>query len=270
MKRGVDVAKSIGRVTVIHHNIRHKKVKNYVRSEAMVFIPLEGHLDVTTKQHGTFRCRVGDAVVLPPDMPHGLYSSERSGERLILLIPPDLLYSKKEMKSAKVPCRVVYTRLMHELIFCLLNDRVQFEMHNQTLKLLLLHLRDVARQSENQQLLPHLSMVAIDLRLRKAVLYIEDNFSENPNVETIAKVSGLSVRNLSRLFKSELGTTPRNCLNAYRMNRAFELLNAGRMTVAEVCGELNFASLPQFSNDFKKRFGQNPGSLTQSAKKRLS
>ena len=72
-----------------------------------------------------------------------------------------------------------------------------------------------------------------------------------------AQEACLSEYHFHRLFRRAFRETPHNFLTRLRMERARDLLAAGR-TVTDVCFEVGYDSLGSFSTKFRTRYGHSP------------
>jgi AraC family transcriptional regulator len=87
----------------------------------------------------------------------------------------------------------------------------------------------------------------------------------SPGVAELAKMCGMSVRNLSRAVKTETGLTVSKLAEQAAMERARRLLAERRMGVAEVAQSLGFASASTFSSAFRRATGMRPGEVPRQA-----
>ncbi|MDR5874533.1 GlxA family transcriptional regulator [Vreelandella gomseomensis] len=74
----------------------------------------------------------------------------------------------------------------------------------------------------------------------------------------LAKGVGLSVRQLERRFKAELGVTPKRYYLWLRINRAHRLLQQTDLGVAQVASSSGFGSLEHFSRTYRHFFSCAP------------
>ena len=90
--------------------------------------------------------------------------------------------------------------------------------------------------------------------------YIEAHWDEPLDYETLAAVSGGSVRSLFRTFKTFRGYTPSEFAKKTRLTRAMELLaGADRsLSVTAIAVRCGYSSLSAFSRDFAKAYGMSP------------
>lgn len=94
--------------------------------------------------------------------------------------------------------------------------------------------------------------------LLRAVEWIDQHFAEEFCLEGFVATSNVSQRQLQRLFRLHLDTTPVGYLARRRLNHARALLTETNMTVAEAAERSGFASAPNFSKQFSKYFGFPP------------
>lgn len=96
----------------------------------------------------------------------------------------------------------------------------------------------------------------------KAMEIISKQSGEYLSVGELCVESGLSLRQLQRLFAKYVGRTPRNFLMDIRLKKARELLTKTNMTSAEVAFAVGFDDIANFRNNFKKRYGSLPTSVS--------
>lgn len=76
--------------------------------------------------------------------------------------------------------------------------------------------------------------------------------------EDLAKLNGLSLRSLQRLFREYVGLSPKLVIRRFRLLEAAERLLDAPATGAEVAAELGYADQAHFIRDFKKMVGTTP------------
>lgn len=104
-------------------------------------------------------------------------------------------------------------------------------------------------------------------RIVQAKLFIDQNYSENIDINNIADEACFSKFHFIRLFKKIYGRTPHQYLIRVRMEKALQLLKLGK-TVSEVCYEVGFESIGTFSTLFKKIFGTEPSLYSKNQQRR--
>lgn len=92
------------------------------------------------------------------------------------------------------------------------------------------------------------SMALVDLRVLQAVRLIDNNAPRFSLSEAeLARLVGLGVRQLNRLFLSEIGLSPKQYIDRKRLKEAVSLLQYHRRSVKEVAYRLGFRSVSNFS-----------------------
>jgi AraC-like DNA-binding protein len=102
-------------------------------------------------------------------------------------------------------------------------------------------------------------------RIERATAILRTHLSEPPDIEALGAQVGCSPFYLSRLFSKEMGMTIPQYLRQVRVERAAELLLAGRHNVTEAAMEVGYSSLSHFSKAFCTTIGCCP-TLFPSAK----
>jgi DNA-binding response OmpR family regulator len=93
--------------------------------------------------------------------------------------------------------------------------------------------------------------------VRKAMAYLNGHYSEAFSRKDLAHHIGISDRYLTRCFRQEMGITPLEYLNRYRIRKAGELLESGQ-NVTETTFAVGFSSVSYFSRLFEKEVGLSP------------
>jgi transcriptional regulator GlxA family with amidase domain len=100
-----------------------------------------------------------------------------------------------------------------------------------------------------------------DLRVRKAMLLMERNLETPLSAEFIARHVGVSVRQLERLFKAELGCSPSVFALRIRLEHARQRLLHSQEPVADIALQSGFVNRSHFARSFRLEFGQTPSEL---------
>lgn len=96
------------------------------------------------------------------------------------------------------------------------------------------------------------------LKLKEALALMEANLAEPLGTEEIATLSGVSKRQLERLFKQHLDTLPSKHYLELRLQRARRLLLHSAQSILQIGLSCGFSSGPHFSNAYRVRFGYTP------------
>lgn len=97
-----------------------------------------------------------------------------------------------------------------------------------------------------------------DDRLLRVLAEMETSVEEPRSREQLAKLAGLSVRQLERLFASRLGRTVGQSYLDIRLAQALQLLRTTGQAVTMVAIACGFQSSSHFSRAFRERYGLSP------------
>lgn len=100
-----------------------------------------------------------------------------------------------------------------------------------------------------------------DRRMMLVHDYIEDNLTEPMSLSDLAAISGLSIAQFMRTFKSTFGVTPHRWILERKMNRAKLVITQGGVSVTQAAHALNFSSSQHFATMFRKYSGMAPSTF---------
>lgn len=95
-------------------------------------------------------------------------------------------------------------------------------------------------------------------KLAEALALMEANLAEPLPTEEIARLVGVSRRQLERLFRQHLDALPSRWYLELRLQRARRLLRQTPQSVLQIALGCGFASGPHFSNAYRAQFGHTP------------
>ena len=95
-------------------------------------------------------------------------------------------------------------------------------------------------------------------KVHLAKQYIEERLDEKISIRDVADHVGMSVRYLQKLFKSEVGYSPKEYHLSAQMDKAHRDLEQSGLTVSQVAERLGYSDAFAFSHQFKKHFGFPP------------
>ena len=93
------------------------------------------------------------------------------------------------------------------------------------------------------------------MRMKQMMNYVHDHFREKIYLEKIAASAGISPRECARCFKRQIGFTPMDYLNQYRVRMAADELKMGRKSISAIGEECGFASDSYFGKIFRQYMG---------------
>jgi len=129
---------------------------------------------------------------------------------------------------------------------------------------------DTARPGDSPQ--PHflceLDRTA-DPAVRRVALLMEQSLNECRPIEWFATHAGISVRQLERRFKAELGLSPAAFFRKLRLDYAAYLLRETDLPVLEIAIDTGFVDGTHMTREFRRQFVQTPREY-RSAQRRLA
>lgn len=115
------------------------------------------------------------------------------------------------------------------------------------------------RNDQDSQYIPLRAQLGVSHHsLIKVAQLMEKNVEKPLALDRIAKSSGLSRRQIERLFKRYLGCVPKRYYLDLRLGRARELLLQTAMPIVDITTSCGFQSPPHFSKCYRRKFGHPP------------
>lgn len=102
--------------------------------------------------------------------------------------------------------------------------------------------------------------------LREVVNLMDANLEEPLEMEALCEYAGRSRRQIERLFKEQLGTTPQRYYMDLRITEARRLLQHTSLSIVEVSVACGFVSPSHFSKCYSSYFGYRPSKETRLVK----
>ncbi len=96
-------------------------------------------------------------------------------------------------------------------------------------------------------------------RIEQVCAILARDLANPPTLEMLAAEAGCGAFHLSRTFSQHTGRTVPQYLRQLRLERAAQLLRAGRCNVTEAAVEVGYSSLSHFSKAFWEAYGCCPG-----------
>ncbi len=261
MRQGQDITAQFPGILIIHQKIRGNSVHSHEHDrEHEVFLPLQGEIQIQVKDGPLLKAGPGKMVYMPPNVEHSFTSSSSSqGERLIFILDHKAWRANRGGKFK--PSVLSASQLCKELLFHLL----LFPKTKAAKSLISTLVQTFSEMLEEagpgvQGELAHLAGRANDERVRRALAAIEAGYASKLSMESLARASGLSVRNLNRLFLEQLGLTPKQAVTLHRVEAAKRLLR-NRRSVTDTAFEVGYASVSQFITTFRRVTGALPSSI---------
>jgi transcriptional regulator GlxA family with amidase domain len=116
----------------------------------------------------------------------------------------------------------------------------------------------IRRANEPQRAAVTQRMRVFHRGLINCVELMEANLEQPLSIPELAYMAGISRRQLERLFRTHLGTTPTLHYQQLRLRAGLTLLEQTSLSVMEVASACGFSSADHFSRRFRSLFSQSP------------
>ena len=93
---------------------------------------------------------------------------------------------------------------------------------------------------------------------RRVLAHIEERLDTPVSLAELAELARMSVRHFCRAFRASMGCSPHQFLLRQRVERAKQLIAAGRMPLCDVAQAAGFADQSQLTRTFRKQVGITP------------
>ena len=97
-----------------------------------------------------------------------------------------------------------------------------------------------------------------DFRVRRSLRLMQENLTEEFEMEDLARSVGLSRPHFFKLFKQQMGVTPNIYMNTLRSEQAIEDLLCTEKSVTDIALDLGFSSQASFTRFFSSNVGIAP------------
>jgi len=120
------------------------------------------------------------------------------------------------------------------------------------------------RNDQDRQYVPLRAQVGVSHRsLIKVAQLMEEHIEKPLSLDKIARATGLSRRQIERLFRRHLNCVPKRYYLEMRLRRARELLLQTSMPIMDITTSCGFQSPPHFSKCYRSHFGHPPSAERQ-------
>lgn len=97
-------------------------------------------------------------------------------------------------------------------------------------------------------------------RISAATSFIRKNFDQPLEISDLARMAKMSVTSFHRAFKAATHMSPLQFRTRLRLNEARRRLSLGETHIGRVAFDVGYASQSQFNREYRKLFGEAPGS----------
>ncbi len=94
--------------------------------------------------------------------------------------------------------------------------------------------------------------------VKKAVIYVKENFAKTITLKDISALTGLSEAYFSHIFASATGIGFSSYVKKVRLDTAADLIKSTDLSFKEICYLSGFKNTNYFTDSFRKEFGVSP------------
>jgi AraC-like DNA-binding protein len=235
---------------IAHHYRKGVRLDTHMHREAQLVYAARGTMQVTTPM-GRWLVPPDRAVWVPARFEHAIDVLADIEMRTLYF---DMAWLRRERRSESLQSEFVVrvSRLLHETILALFDDRNDPERTDLLVRLALLELHH-AEDSTTFIPLPH------EPRCRRAAAIVLGDPTASHEIEALARAVGTSARTLSRLFASQTQLSFKSWCQRARIASAIQLLSIeANLSVKQLAADLGYASAPAFSHAFRQVTGKTP------------
>ena len=207
----------------------------------------------------TYELGPGQGFLITPGIPNVYIADEKEPWQYIYAIfhglDADSIVHSAGLSEGKVtfsfpatPEVIGYLRAMYESSKCY--DAKGYDVIGYFL-LVMSHLIKANKNVSNEDYVP-------ENYVRKAILYIEDNYPYNITISDIASYVGIDRTYLYRLFQKYTKQSPSRYLSDYRLSKAVELLENKNISINETGLSVGFHDVAHFYKAFSGKYGMSP------------
>lgn len=103
-------------------------------------------------------------------------------------------------------------------------------------------------------------------RMARVAQHLSEHLDDAIDSAVLAKLAGLSPRQLERVFTRAVGETPRAFVRRLRLERAAVQLRAADSSILTIAVEAGFESHEAFTRAFRQRFARTPAAYRRLAR----
>ncbi|RUR76785.1 helix-turn-helix domain-containing protein [Chlorogloeopsis fritschii PCC 9212] len=217
--------------------------------------------------------KYGDIVVVPANINHKL-CWESEAEFLVISLDSELFdrvsYDTIDLQRCEIIPHFTFTDPLIQHIGLALKSELESTSMSSILYIdslaatLCLHL--LKKYSKFLEIIPTYSEGLSQMRLRKAIEYIDENLDQDLSLMEIAGIVQMSMYHFSRLFKQSTGLSPHQYVTNCRIEKAKRLLARTEEAINQIGQQVGFPNQSHFTSVFRKYIGITPKAYREQVK----
>ena len=98
-------------------------------------------------------------------------------------------------------------------------------------------------------------------KIKDVIKYIEDNYRNDININTLANICHYNEYHFMRFFKKYTGKTCIQFIKNYRLEKSYNLLKTTDLSVTQISFDVGFSNVSYFIRSFKEKYKVTPKEL---------
>lgn len=156
--------------------------------------------------------------------------------------------------------------VIEDIIYCYYEKDIAYELELKSLLFKffsLLYKNDLIKKHQSKN---NLTINTTD-KIKLVLNYINDHYSEDISINTLAELCEYSEYHFMRFFKKHMNMTCVEYINNLRLEKSIELFEQGNTSIMDVSLSVGFHNLSYFHRAFKKKYHMTPLSFIKELKK---
>lgn len=255
----------------VRDSVKSGKYKHLFRKSGEIpyerlFYVRGGTITFTFKSNGkavSLEAKKGDIIYLPKDAEYESYWNEESNIDYVTLLF-ELSYPNGELVKISDEISVLVSEknegflVRFEQLFQIYKEsKLGYKIKTQALFLEIIY----------DLIIIHMQNLSADKSVNATILFIQDHFLKDINVDLFAKQCWLSASAYRAKFKKITGMSPFEYRNYLRTKKAIEMLASREYKLNEIAEALAFSDVFYFCKIFKKIWGESPKKFMNSLPK---
>ena len=229
----------------------------HLHREIELILVLSGEIEVTIDEN-TYELKPGDLTISFPNQLHSLNTKENS-KILLLLFSADYAqdYATSVMNYVPECSKISYKELPLEIIYAVQKAHEYYCMGADERLVKSYMSVCICQLMQILSLVKHEKNIDADIT-RKLLIYIDNHFTSDLSLDSLAKELGVSRFHISRIFSERLHTSFNEYINRHRVAYAQHLLSTTSASVTDIGFEAGFKSQRSFFRAFKEILDISP------------
>ncbi|MEL6522407.1 MAG: AraC family transcriptional regulator [Pseudomonadota bacterium] len=242
-----------------------RPIVTHAHREGHLVFHVDGPPAAMTVADQTYANVKDSIIAISPWEPHNFQNAPNSTSiYLVLYIKP--MWFLENSNSAEFAlsfgrCNMPVTKavqtLVNRLTTLLLHEDMSAKFDNLLFSLTRACF-DLSWQACDSMLMTKSAMRFNDYRVRRSLRVMQENLTEEFEMEELARAVGLSRPHFFKLFKQQMGVTPNIYMNTLKSEQAIEDLLTTDKSVTDIALELGFSSQASFTRFFSSNVGIAP------------